>query len=514
LEFNPNSKYGEQVKLDDYTLILLSDNKTGSFSFFKWMVISRFDYENNPDPILQHEMVHIRQWHSLDILLIEIIKVVFWFNPTAWLYKHSLQEVHEFLADETAPNRDHYARFLVSYSFSVPAALLTNHFFNSSILKNRIKMIYKNRNSRWSLGKYLMIVPVILFALLMTAARKKLINPEENKASTTAKIFSQNAIQEVASHPIVSTSMETIAKPDTEKVNIEGDILRESGLGIAEVNVFVQGTNIAAVTDPLGHFKLSDIPLGSVVTASYVGYIPQTFVVEKEKTNYRLTLQKGQNELKVPVFTVYKDILKFDEERIKEKEAARLLSSTKEQPPQFPGGEEAMYKYIQNNIRYPKEALGVSVGGIALVSFTINRNGDVRNPKAVKEIGWGIDEEAIRLVLNMPRWEPARQNGEPVSMEYTISIHFTIQGAVATKEKYQGNSRSDKQGDKYRYFSNYNLPDSAAASKFLTKVFEFSDSKEPKKPELPDVSKYRIGYKFRHVIAAAPKASDSHDQAH
>ncbi len=141
-------------------------------------------------------MVHIQQRHSLDILFIEIIKVVFWFNPVIWFYKISLQEVHEFLADEAAPNRDHYARFLVSYSLAVPVTLLTNHFFNSSTLKSRIKMIYKNRNSRWSLGKYLMIVPVLLFAVLMTAAREKLTVPEEVKTTAAVNSYSETELNE------------------------------------------------------------------------------------------------------------------------------------------------------------------------------------------------------------------------------------------------------------------------------------------------------------------------------
>ena len=436
---------GEPIVLEDYTLILLPSQKTGSFSFLKWLVINKFDYENHPDEVIRHELVHIKQWHSIDILLIEFLKILFWFNPVLWFYKNSLQEVHEFLADEEAPDRDHYARFLVSYSLSVPVASLTNHFFNSSILKARIQMIYKNRNSRWLLGKYLMIIPVLLFALLMTAARKKSILSEQFKTPLNTSLNKETEIQE----DIIEQKEfpQKIAKADTErtKINIEGDVLRESGLGIPEVTIFDPETNLSVVTDPLGHFKMANVSVGNVIVVSHVSYIPQVFVVEKSKTSYAITFKNGQNELKGPDIITLQNRAQIEEERKREREIAAALSFVKEQKPEFPGGEEALSKYIQNNIKYPQEALRVSAGGIALVSFTINSNGDIRKPKVVKEIGWGIDDEAVRLVLNMPKWEPARQNGRAVAMEYTLSIHFKIE-TESKKDTRQGFLKYNKSG--------------------------------------------------------------------
>lgn len=162
------------MDLDNVRLVLLSHNEVGSFSFFKWLVMNRRDYEHNFEPILRHESVHIHQMHSLDILFIEVLKIAFWFNPVLWFYKRSLQEVHEYLADEHAPDRDGYARFLVAYAFNAPAAALTNHFFNGPLLKSRIKMIYKNRNAEWLRSKYLIVLPLICIVLVTTAAREKI----------------------------------------------------------------------------------------------------------------------------------------------------------------------------------------------------------------------------------------------------------------------------------------------------------------------------------------------------
>lgn len=160
---------GEKIKLDDCTIILIDSNLVGSFSFLKWVVINRNDYENHFDAILRHEMVHTSQLHSIDILLLEILKVVFWFNPVLLLYKKSMQEVHEFLADSQAPNRETYARFLVAYALNAPIASLTNHFFKPSQIKTRIQMIYKNRTSKWLLSTYMIAIALISVTALFIA---------------------------------------------------------------------------------------------------------------------------------------------------------------------------------------------------------------------------------------------------------------------------------------------------------------------------------------------------------
>ena len=89
---------GECIPMEDFTLFLLDDDQTGSFSFLNNIVINRTDYAENLDTILSHELVHVRQRHSWDILLVEVLRVVFWFNPVVFLYKRSLQQLHEYLA--------------------------------------------------------------------------------------------------------------------------------------------------------------------------------------------------------------------------------------------------------------------------------------------------------------------------------------------------------------------------------------------------------------------------------
>jgi len=183
---------GESIKCPDYTLIILPETKiktreVGSFSFFNWLIVSHKDYDHYFDPILRHEQVHIRQKHSWDIMLIEILKVLFGFNPALWCYKFSMRQVHEFLADQQVENRDFYAEFLVRYAQNTPVDLISNHFFNSSLLKDRIQMIYKDRTSKLLLCKYAVIVPIMTFVVMSTAGRKRSFEKIENKTNTLRK---------------------------------------------------------------------------------------------------------------------------------------------------------------------------------------------------------------------------------------------------------------------------------------------------------------------------------------
>lgn len=178
---------GEVIDLEDCTIVLIDSNQVGSFSFLKWIVINRNDYENHFDAILRHEMVHTHQRHSLDILLVEVLRAVFWFNPVLLLYKRSLQETHEYLADAQAPNREHYARFLVAYALNAPIASLTNHFFKPSQIKNRIQMIYKNRTSKWMLGTYVVAATLIGTSALFVAGCESQVSKENDVEKTAVK---------------------------------------------------------------------------------------------------------------------------------------------------------------------------------------------------------------------------------------------------------------------------------------------------------------------------------------
>ena len=97
-----------------------------------------------------------------------------------------------------------------------------------------------------------------------------------------------------------------------------------------------------------------------------------------------------------------------------------------QQKPEFPGGEYALGRYIQKNLRYPSYAAENQIEGSVQVEIMINEDGTTQNSKVIKGIKGGCDEEALRVLTKMPRWMPGKQNGNAVKTYYTISIPFKI----------------------------------------------------------------------------------------
>jgi TonB family protein len=143
-----------------------------SFSFFKNIRLG--DDHVNHDIIAAHENAHASQWHSADVLLIEAVMIINWFNPVVYLYRFSIKRIHEFIADkqalESGTNKADYALLLLSQTFNTPAHQLVNPFFNHSLLKQRIMMLQKNKSNRVALIKYGFSVPLFVLMLVLSSA--------------------------------------------------------------------------------------------------------------------------------------------------------------------------------------------------------------------------------------------------------------------------------------------------------------------------------------------------------
>ena len=97
-----------------------------------------------------------------------------------------------------------------------------------------------------------------------------------------------------------------------------------------------------------------------------------------------------------------------------------------EQMPEFPGGNEKMMEFISSNTQYPQEAKNKGIQGRVLVNFVVDTDGSVTDVDVMKGIGGGCDEEAVRVVKSMPKWQPGRQRGKAVKVAYTIPFDFKL----------------------------------------------------------------------------------------
>jgi protein TonB len=109
-----------------------------------------------------------------------------------------------------------------------------------------------------------------------------------------------------------------------------------------------------------------------------------------------------------------------------EKPKEEEIFTAVEQNPEFPGGISEMYKFLGNNIKYPASAQRANVAGRVFVKFVVEKDGSIGNVEVLKGIGFGCDEEAIRVIKSMPKWNPGRQNGKNVRVFYNMPVVYKL----------------------------------------------------------------------------------------
>ena len=97
-----------------------------------------------------------------------------------------------------------------------------------------------------------------------------------------------------------------------------------------------------------------------------------------------------------------------------------------EQMPEFPGGMPAMMEYLQTNIKYPKDAIKLDVGGSVMVMFVVEPDGSLSNVRVARRVFPSLDTEAIRVVKAMPKWKPGKEKGRAVRVNYALPVVFTV----------------------------------------------------------------------------------------
>ena len=177
----------QQYSINDLgeVYLILTNVKGTPFSFFKYIFWNEeIDLQSaNGQKILQHELTHVKEKHSIDNIIVQMIMIVGWFNPFFWLARKELYMIHEFIADKrSVDNGDaaSLAEMLLAATYPQQQFLLTNSFFFSPI-KRRLLMITNNKNPRFSYMRRVVVLPLMAVVVLLFAFRMKQENANENK---------------------------------------------------------------------------------------------------------------------------------------------------------------------------------------------------------------------------------------------------------------------------------------------------------------------------------------------
>jgi len=211
-------------KKDGFTFIE-TDNNVPPFSFFNWIVYNPEQfYDQELIHIINHEKVHARQYHSIDVILSQISCVVFWFNPFCWLYKKELQQNLEFIADYKAQDISNceksYQRLLLKTSIPNHQLMITNNFYNS-LIKKRIVMLHKSKSNKLNAWKFTLILPLLGLFLMSFNTKEVYINTSNPINTDTSENIFMNNLSDIGM-VIVSKDFS-----DTDLEKVKNDLLKD-----------------------------------------------------------------------------------------------------------------------------------------------------------------------------------------------------------------------------------------------------------------------------------------------
>jgi beta-lactamase regulating signal transducer with metallopeptidase domain len=169
---------------------------SAAFSFFNTVFLGANIPNSERNTIYEHELVHVREKHSVDLLFFEILRILFWFSPLVYVYQNRVKELHEFIADAKAvkhQGKSGYYQSLLHQILDVNTLSFTNTFFKKSLIKKRIIMLQKSKSSQKSLFKYALLLPVIFSMLVYTSTEVK----AQEKSDVKAEVHQELTDEEV-----------------------------------------------------------------------------------------------------------------------------------------------------------------------------------------------------------------------------------------------------------------------------------------------------------------------------
>ena len=275
----------EKIRYKGSRIVLVRE-RINPYCFFNTIFLSREDYENGTidQALINHEMKHISQYHSVDIVILELIRIIYWFNPILILYSSAIRENHEYLADRGAVIDDikSYSEKLLKSAFgNIP---ITSGF-NRSLTRKRLMMITSPESGRIRLGLKISLTSSLLalFFLLLSfkqaerQSAEMIFVPYENISGTVKDPETGRAsanVKTIQQQTTANDTFEVIIKVQKAK-SIKGTVLREDGIPLPKVFVNVSTELVRSVTDKEGRFEIKDVPENSYLVFASPGYTPK-----------------------------------------------------------------------------------------------------------------------------------------------------------------------------------------------------------------------------------------------
>ncbi len=410
-------KYLNLNSFEDYkfTAVVIIPKTSLAFSFLDRIYIGGDIPESQRQVILEHEYQHIRKKHALELCFTEMLQWVLWFNPLIYIYKFQLRQLHEFEVDQSVSAQfslTNYVNTLLNQSFGSRNVSFVHAFSRSSEIKTRIHMLLNTKKSKFRKLKYVLIVPVLALATLWSCSQDETLKTEmtEEEINEEMQVFFNTLFKD---EPNLHERVK-------DKPNLK-TLLGYYDLDIKDDYSEVEENKIGAILTMTTTFIEND----KVYSAKINSEIKRSKGLKNALENFESELENRRSirsEMQVEELNSDTDLITF------------ALIDNPPHPNDCDGliGEELkkctsefINAHINQNFDTDRFSDLEPRRYRVSVQFTIDKTGKVSYVRA-RGANRELEDEASKVILNLPQLIPGKVDGQPVNVLYGLPINFII----------------------------------------------------------------------------------------
>ncbi|MFD0964435.1 M56 family metallopeptidase [Pseudofulvibacter geojedonensis] len=458
---NPNQWKGNY-------LVVWIQNSNEAFSFFNQIFLGDQIEKSEQESILKHEKVHANEWHSLDLLWFELLRIIFWFNPLIYIYQKRITEVHEFIADRNASqNQKHYYEDLLAQTFGVTQFSLVNQFYSSSLIKKRIIMLTKQKSKSIKLVRYFGVLPIVLSMLFYVSCSE--VDTKSSLTNQKKQEFTENTVI----RDVIKIIEDAIPNNITEKEKLSPEQYKEL---IFKLKKYYANNKAQLETiDAKKYFNMSMFLISSIKKNSqgelhqedqdFMNFVMAEMCVsslldnidskydDDKKISFATMLRQEKllsrlKELNYELPNEEEWVAKYKEAKAKEELMSEDVDyatnvdvpfAVLEKSPVYPGcdengtREELKKCFSQKITEFVAKEFNTKIGeqnqltGLLriAVAFKIDKEGNIVEVRA-RAPHEDLVVEAKRVINSLPKMKPGIHKGKAVTVPYALPIKFKI----------------------------------------------------------------------------------------
>ena len=392
--------YKNPIYWKDNLRIVQLINSNAAFSFFHYVFLGERINDKDKQSILKHETIHVKQKHSVDLLLFEIIRILFWFNPLVYMYQNRIRTLHEYIADAKAiktQDKSHYYQNLLTQVFETKNVSFVNTFFKQSLIKKRIIMLTKSKSKQILKLKYALLIPMVLGMLLYTSSYAQ-----------EKTIVTQSEILDLSQYTFTIKKSIGVTPENDMQIAKAVEFLKQNH----EYLFWYDTNNVGDRTSSIHHqdekppkgFYKRNMRWSDTNSFVYTNYVKsnsqeESSVFEREEVPFAVI----EN---VPVFPGCETLATNKERR-------KCMS-------------DSINKLVAKSFNTDL-AIGLGLKGRQRIStiFKIDKEGYVIGVRS-RAPHPDLEAEAIRVIKTLPKFIPGKHEGKNVIVPYSLPIVFQV----------------------------------------------------------------------------------------